>query len=145
MPDFLSYVLPSMVGMLIVGSTVSWIPFLSAGVQENSGLLRWRYMAAGDDVRCGRRHAGNRCGNYYRPVERQQRLNLRLARLSLRQHAGLAVLFSLLMMTHRQMFLTDARLFGATDELMPGAVRYSRIDIRQSGLYAGNRRAGGNP
>ena len=40
------------------------------------------------------------------------------------------VLFSLLMMTVVKCFLTDIlRLFGATDELMPGAVRYSRILI----------------
>ena len=57
------------------------------------------------------------------------------------------VLFSLLMMTVVKCFLTDIlRLFGVTDELMPGAVRYSRILIYgKSGLYAGNRRAGGNP
>ena len=88
-----------------------------------------RYLAAGDDVRCGRRHAGNRCGNYYRPVERGSG-NLRLARLSLGNMLVWQVLFSLLMMTVVKCFLTDIlRLFGATDELMPGAVRYSRILI----------------
>ena len=70
----------------------------------------------------------NRCGNYYRPVER--RGNLRLARLSLGNMLVWQVLFSLLMMTVVKCFLTDIlRLFGATDELMPGAVRYSRILI----------------
>ena len=91
-------------------------------------MLGGRYLAAGDDVRCGRRHAGNRCGNYYRPVEGSG--NLRLARLSLGNMLVWQVLFSLLMMTVVKCFLTDIlRLFGATDELMPGAVRYSRILI----------------
>lgn len=56
--------------------------------------------------------------------------NLRLARLSLGNMLVWQVLFSLLMMTVVKCFLTDIlRLFGATDELMPGAVRYSRILI----------------
>ena len=56
--------------------------------------------------------------------------NLRLARLSLGNMLVWQVLFSLLMMTVVNCFLTDIlRLFGATDELMPGAVRYSRILI----------------
>ena len=56
--------------------------------------------------------------------------NLRLARLSLGNMLVWRVLFSLLMMTVVKCFLTDIlRLFGATDELMPGAVRYSRILI----------------
>ena len=121
---FLSYVLPSMVrhahrrflqyrGYHFIGWSA-----------ENSGLLQWRYLAAGDDVRCGRRHAGNRCGNYYRPVERRQPA---LARLSLGNMLVWQVLFSLLMMTVVKCFLTDIlRLFGATDELMPGAVRVIR-------------------
>ena len=56
--------------------------------------------------------------------------NPRLARLSLGNMLVWQVLFSLLMMTVVKCFLTDIlRLFGATDELMPGAVRYSRILI----------------
>ena len=55
--------------------------------------------------------------------------NLRLARLSLGNMLVWQVLFSLLM-TVVKCFLTDIlRLFSATDELMPGAVRYSRILI----------------
>ena len=57
------------------------------------------------------------------------------------------VLFSLLMMTVVKCFLTDIlRLFGATDELdARRRALFADFDIRQSGLYAGNRRAGGNP
>ena len=86
-----------------------------------------RYLAAGDDVLGGRRHAGNRCGNYYRPVERQRR-NLRLARLSLGNMLVWQVLFSLLMMTVVKCFLTDIPVCSALPtNWMPGAVRYSRI------------------
>ena len=38
---FLSYVLPSMVGMLIVGSYSIVDTIFIGWVQENSGLLRW--------------------------------------------------------------------------------------------------------
>ena len=72
--------------------------------------------------------------------------NLRLAGSASATYASGWVLFSLLMMTVVKCFLTDIlRLFGATDELMRRRALFADFDIRQSGLYAGNRRAGGNP
>ena len=66
---------------------------------------------------------------------------------SARQHAGLAGIVQLADDDCRQMF---------SDRYTPSVRRYRRtdarrralfadFDIRQSGLYAGNRRAGGNP
>ena len=108
--------------------TVSWIPFLSAGVQENSGFasvaVTWPLVMM-----------SVRSATCWEPVRqllspsREASGNLRLARLSLGNMLVWQVLFSLLM-TVVKCFLTDIlRLFGATDELMPGAVRYSRILI----------------
>ena len=56
--------------------------------------------------------------------------NLKRARLSLGNMLVWQVIFSLSMMVVINHFLIDIlRLFGATDELMSGAVRYSRILI----------------
>ena len=106
--------------------TVSWIPFLSAGVQENSGCfggvtaLVMMFGAVGDML-------GTGAAGIIRPVERAATCGWPAQP---RQHAGLAGIVHLPDDDCRQMFLTDIlRLFGATDELMPNAVRYSRILI----------------
>ena len=142
---FLSYVLPSMVGCSSSVPTVSWIPFI-AGVQENSGFasvaVTWPLVMMFGAV-------GDMLGTGAAIIIAQSRGsgNLRLARLSLGNMLVWQVLFSLADDDCRQMF---------SDRYTPSVRRYRRtdarrralfadFDIRQSGLYAGNRRAGGNP
>ena len=106
---------------------VSWIPFYRLECRRTRACFGGRYLAAGDD--------SVRSATCWEPVRQllspsRGSGNLRLARLSLGNMLVWQVLFSLLMMTVVKCFLTDIlRLFGATDELMPGAVRYSRILI----------------
>ena len=70
----------------------------------------------------------------YRPVERQRQPAAGTAQP--RQHAGLAGIVQLADDDCRQMFSDRYfRLFGATDELMPGRrALFADFDIRQSGL-----------
>ena len=71
---------------------------------------------------------GNRCGNYYRPVERQRQPAAGTAQP--RQHAGLAGIVQPADDDCRQMFsdryTPSVRRYRRT---MPNAVRYSRILI----------------
>ena len=125
---FLSYVLPSMWSACSSSvPTVSWIPFLSAGVQENSGLasvaVTWplvmMFGAVGGDML-------NRCGNYYRPVERQRQPAAGTAQP--RQHAGLAGIVQPADDDCRQMF---------SDRYTPSVRRYRRTDARHKcGRYS---------
>ena len=63
-----------------------------------------------------------------------------------RQHAGLAGIVQPADDDCRQMFSDRYIPFGATDELMPGAVRYSRILIYGNLAYMlVTGAAGGNP
>ena len=126
---FLSYVLPSMVGMLIVGSysivDTIFIGWSAGELGLASVAVTWPLVMMFGAV-------GDMLGTGAAIIIAQSRGsgNLRLARLSLGNMLVWQVLFSLLMMTVVKCFLTDIlRLFGATDELMPGAVRYSRILI----------------
>ena len=126
---FLSYVLPSMVGMLIVGSysivDTIFIGWSAGELGLASVAVTWPLVMMFGAV-------GDMLGTGAAIIIAQSRGsgNLRLARLSLGNMLVWQVLFSLLMMTVVNCFLTDIlRLFGATDELMPGAVRYSRILI----------------
>ena len=126
---FLSYVLPSKVGMLIVGSysivDTIFIGWSAGELGLASVAVTWPLVMMFGAV-------GDMLGTGAAIIIAQSRGsgNLRLARLSLGNMLVWQVLFSLLMMTVVNCFLTDIlRLFGVTDELMPGAVRYSRILI----------------
>ena len=116
-----------MVGMLIVGSYSIGYHFYRLECRElglASVAVTWplvmMFGAVGDML-------GNRCGNYYRPVERQRQPAAGTAQP--RQHAGLAGIVQPDDDCRQTFSDRYTRLFGATDELMPGAVRYSRILI----------------
>lgn len=126
---FLSYVLPSMIGMLIVGSysivDTIFIGWSAGELGLASVAVTWPLVMMFGAV-------GDMLGTGAAIIIAQSRGdgNLKRARLSLGNMLVWQVIFSLTMMVVINYFLIDIlRLFGATDELMSGAVRYSRILI----------------
>lgn len=126
---FLSYVLPSMIGMLIVGSysivDTVFIGRSSGEIGLASVAVTWPLVmlfgAFGDMLGTGAAIIISQA---------RGRGDMAEARLSLGNMLFWQVVFSFVMMFAMLHFLSGAlRLFGATDELMKEAVSYSRILI----------------
>lgn len=126
---FLSYVLPSMVGMLIVGSySIVDTIFIGQAAGElglASVAVTWPlvmlFWAVGDMLGTG--------GAIIISQSRGNG-NLARARLVFGNMLCFQIIFSFAMLGVMNYFLTDALLLlGADKELLPGAVRYSRIII----------------
>ena len=142
---FLSYVLPSMVGMLIVSSysivDTIFIGWSAGELGLASVAVTWPLVMMFGAV-------GDMLGTGAAIIIAQSRQRQPAAGTAQpRQHAGLAGIVQPADDDCRQMF---------SDRYTPSVRRYRRtdarrralfadFDIRQSGLYAGNRRAGGNP
>ena len=112
MPDFFFYVLPSMVGMLIVGSysivDTIFIGWSAGELGLASVAVTWPLVMMFGAV-------GDMLGTGAAIIIAQSRGsgNLRLARLSLGNMLVWQVLFSLLMMTVVKCFLTDIPVCSA--------------------------------
>ena len=126
---FLSYVLPSMIGMLIVGSysivDTIFIGWSAGELGLASVAVTWPLVMLFGAV-------GDMLGTGAAIIISQSRGNgdLRRARRSFANMLVWQVVFSAAMTVSVYMWLVDIlRLFGASDELIPGAVRYARILI----------------
>ena len=126
---FLSYVLPSMVGMLIVGSySIVDTIFIGQAAGElglASVAVTWPLVMVFGAV-------GDMLGTGGAIIVSQSRGsgNLARARSVFGNMLCFQVIFSFVLMALINYFLIDALLLlGADKELLPGAVRYSRIII----------------
>ncbi len=129
---FLSYVMPSMIGMLIVGS-YSIVDTIFIG--QSAGKLGLASVSVTWPLVMLFGAVGDMLGTGAAILVSQSRGrgDVRKARLIFGNMIVWQIVFSLAMTGLMLYFLRDAlKLFGATEELMPGAVAYSKILIYAS-------------